>query len=87
MATKRTSHVTVTPYDGDDFPEAASFDEYAGEWLHEHYRADGPCEVKATFGSRNAIYVDGIPEDDASDLLGACWESFVGGGYQDPDCA
>lgn len=82
--TKRIINVTVTPYEGDDFPEAAKFDEYVSGWLVEHYKDAGPCEVTTTFGSKNEIFVDGEPEADANDLLIACWDTFAEGGYADP---
>ena len=85
MATK--INVTVTPYDGDEFPEAASYPEYVATRLAAIYPGS---DVSVEVGSRTKahVYQDDMP--DSSDMEAEVarlarvelWDDFCGDGYR-----
>jgi hypothetical protein len=84
---KRQIYVTVTPYEGDNFPEADHYPEYVAERLADLYSTT----VVWTVGSRTlvSVYKNGRREfsdldDEIEDLVKVgLWNDFCSHGYKE----
>jgi hypothetical protein len=83
MTTKQI-HVTVTPYEGTDFPEAVHYPEYVADQLSERYGA----RVEYSEGLRTAVHVYGFEDESETErevrelLEVTLWEDFCADGYK-----
>ena len=75
----RTIHVTLSPYEGDSFPDADSlFEDYVlAELARQH--PSTKIEVSTALG-KTRVFIDGEPDDDMAAEIGCeWWDRFVGG--------
>ena len=80
MTSPTKIHATVTPYEGDDFPEADRYVDYVAAHLADRYPS---AEIDVSEGSKNRLFVDGEPDDEGAREFGASlWDAFCEGGYE-----
>jgi hypothetical protein len=77
--------VTVTPYEGNDFPEATHYPDFVAEALAEHYPNH---KIEVLEGSKNRAFIYGrsahdTEADDIAELAQyGLWDEFCTEGYK-----
>lgn len=82
----RRINIVVTQYEGDEFPEAAHYNEYVAEMVAAAYPG---FAVDVSYGLRTAAYVYGVSDETAAEMgdwiVSAAkvehWEQFCSDGY------
>lgn len=87
---RKQINVTTTPYDGEDFPEAASYPEFVAKWLKGVFPK---FSVEVSEGQKSSVFVYadaetaddlGIDAEDLnSQIKSHLWEQFCSHGYLD----